>query len=244
MARVLARDYGANVVVVARREARLQELAEELKLRHGVQVEVFAADLCEEDAAEAVFQRATSDRVLHGAILNAGITHFGDWDEQSWEDFQRMQALNVTSVVQLSRRLLRYFEQRGEGGGLMLVSSMVGLTPTAYQTAYSATKAFLVHYGCGLHHEMASRGVSVTTFCPGGIETEMTSDRRFNDLRGWLMPADRCARGAVKALVDREYVRAPGLLYRVGTVLTRWAPQRFLHGQVAAQYRKSLEKNR
>jgi uncharacterized protein len=244
LARVLARDYGANLVVVARRRERLDELANELESKHGVSVRALTADLAQIDQVDRVFEEATQDTPLYGAILNAGITHFGNWDELSWEEYERMHALNVTSVVRMTTKLLPYLEKRRESGALMLVSSMAGLLPTPYQTAYSATKAFLVHYGCGLHHEMWPRGVSVTTFVPGGIRTEMTDGAVFNDLRGWLMPADRCAREAVRAFRDRAYVFSPGIVYRWGSAVTRLLPQRFFVGRVADQYRKSLARNR
>jgi short-subunit dehydrogenase len=244
MARVLTRDHGANLIIVARREERLLELAAELQTQHGASVRVVAADLSQAEQADRVFAEATRDCELYGAILNAGVTHFGNWDELSWEDYQRMQALNVTSVVRLSTLLLPYLEKRGEHGGLMLVASMAGLMPIPYQTAYSATKAFLVNFGCGLHHEMLPRGVSVTTFVPGGIVTEMTDGDRFNDLRGWLMPVDRCAREAVRAFRERAYLHSPGMMMRLGSVVQRLLPQRFFIARLAGQYRRSLERNR
>lgn len=244
LARVLARDYGSNLVIVARRRERLDELASELESKHGVSVRAVTADLGQIDQVDRAFAEATQDTPLYGAILNAGMTHFGKWDELGWEAYERMHALNVTGVVRMTTQLLPYLEKRRESGGVMLVSSMAGLVPTPYQTAYSATKAFLVHYGCGLYHEMLPRGVSVTTFVPGGIQTEMTDGAAFNDLRSWLMPAERCAREAVKAFRDREYVYSPGFVYRWGSAVTRLLPQRFFIGRVADQYRKSLERNR
>ncbi|HEU4577964.1 MAG TPA: SDR family oxidoreductase [Polyangiaceae bacterium] len=244
LARVLARDHGANLVVVARRRERLDELANELETNHGVSVRALTADLAQIDQVDRVFSEATQDTPLYGAILNAGVTHFGKWDELAWAEFERMHALNVTSVVRMTTHLLPYLEKRKEQGGLMLVSSMAGLVPVPYQTAYSATKAFLVHFGCGLHHEMEPRGVSVTTFVPGGIQTEMTQGAAFNDLRSWLMPVERCARDAVRAFRDREYVYSPGFVYRWGSAVTRLLPQRFFIGRVAEQYRRSLERNR
>jgi uncharacterized protein len=244
MARVLARDYHANLVIVARRQERLLLLATELEKSHGVTVRVIPADLGREGEADRVFMEATQESNLVGAILNAGITHFGKWDELSWEGFQSMHALNVTSVVRMTTLLLPYLEKRAEGGALLLVSSMAGLMPIPYQTAYSATKAFLVNFGCGLHHEMEPRGVSVTTFVPGGIQTEMTDGIRFNDLRSWLMPVDRCASEAVRAFRERAYLHSPGFMYRVGSVVSRMLPQRFFIGRVAEQYRRSLERNR
>lgn len=244
MARVLARDYGAHLVVVARRRDRLEELAAELESAGKVSVRVIAADLCDPEQVDRVFEEATRDVPIQGAILNAGVTHFGNWDELSWEDYQRMHALNVTSVVRMTTLALPYLEKRAERGGVMLVSSMAGLMPIPYQTAYSATKAFLVNFGCGLHHEMWPRGVSVTTFVPGGIRTEMTDGRRFNDLRSWLMPVDKCAREAVRAFRDRAYLHSPGMVYRLGSMVTRLMPQRFFISRLADQYRRSLERNR
>ena len=244
MSRRLAAEHRANLIVVARRDDRLQALREDLERKHAVSVKVIAADLAQDGESERVYEEATAHCHVYGAILNAGITHFGDWDELSWEGFQAMQALNVTSVARMTTLLLPYLEQRNEQGGVMLVSSMAGLMPIPYQTAYSATKAFLVNFGCGLHHEMRPRGVSVTTFVPGGIISEMTDGERFNDLRAWLMPVDKCAKEAVDAFKHRRYLHSPGLVYRLGNVVSRLVPQRFLVGRVAEQYRRSLERNR
>lgn len=244
MARELAHKHGANLVVVARRSERLQALKVELEAAAKVSVHVVVADLAELDQVDRAFEEATAGRQLYAAILNAGITHFGNWDELDWAGFLRMQAVNNTSVTRLVTHLLPYLEKQKEGGGVLLVASMAGLTPLPYQAMYSATKAFLVHLGASLHHEMWSRNVSVSTFVPGGIDTEMTSGKRFNALRTWMMPVAECAREGIDALQNRRYVHAPGLLYRWGGKLTRLLPQRFFTGRVAAQYRRSLDANR
>lgn len=243
MARVLAREHQANLVLVARRADKLEALAGELRGKHQVEVRAVSADLSREEEADRLFQEVTAAVPLYAAALNAGVTHFGHHDELSWDAFKQMLALNIVSTTRLTTLLLPYLERRAELGGLLLVSSMTGLYPTPYQTAYSATKGYLVNYGCGLHHEMASRGVSVTTFAPGGIVTEMTAGERFNSLRGWLMPVDVCAKAAVKALRRREYLAVPGFMYGVGAVLTRFLPQRFFTSRLAAEYRKSLAAN-
>lgn len=244
IARELAQRHGANLVIVARRAERLEALKAELQSSAGVSIHTVVADLAELDQVDRVFAEATEGRDLYAAVLNAGITHFGKWDELDWAGFLRMQAVNNTSVVRMTTLLLPYLEKQEQGGGILLVASMAGLTPLAYQAMYSATKAFLVHLGASLHHEMWPRGVSVSTFVPGGIDTEMTSGKRFNALRSWMMPVQQCAREAIDALQYRRYVHAPGLLYRWGGKLTRLLPQRFFTAQVAAQYRRSLDNDR
>jgi len=241
MARQLAKRYGANLVVVARRADRLNALKAELEGSTGVTVHPIVADLAELGDVDRVLEEATNGRELYAAVLNAGITHFGSWDELDWSGFARMQAVNNTSVVRLVTHLLPMLERQGQQGGVLLVASMAGLTPLPYQAMYSATKAFLVHLGASLHHEMWPRQVSVSTFVPGGIATEMTEGKRFNALRSWLMPVEECAQEALETLRCRRYVHAPGLLYRWGGKLTRLLPQRMFVAGVAAQYRRSLE---
>jgi short-subunit dehydrogenase len=244
MAKVLAHDHGATVIPVARRMARLEELKREIESKSNVKVEPIAADLSNIDDVDRMFEEATKGGPIYGAVLNAGITHFGEYHELSWEDFQTMLATNVTGVVRLTTKLLPHLEQRAEGGGILLVSSMAGLTPVPYQTAYSATKAFLVNFGCGLFHETRGRNVSVTTFVPGGIQTEMTSGERFKALGGWLMPADKCAAEAIDCFQKRRYLHAPGVFMRAGTSLMGLVPKQFLAGRLAATYRGALEATR
>ncbi|HVU03228.1 MAG TPA: SDR family NAD(P)-dependent oxidoreductase [Polyangiaceae bacterium] len=241
MAKVLACEHGATVIAVARRLERLEALAREVQGRGQGSVEPIAADLSKVHDVDRVFAEATAKGPLYGAVLNAGITHFGEHHELSWPDFEAMLATNVTGVVRLTTHVLPHLESRGEGGGILLVSSMAGLTPVPYQTAYSATKAFLVNFGCGLYHEARPRGVSITTFVPGGIQTEMTSGDRFRKLGGWLMPADKCAVEAIDCFRKRKYLHAPGIFMRAGTSLLGLIPREFLAGRVAATYRTALE---
>jgi len=243
IARVLAVDHGANLVLVARRAPRLDELKSELEETARVAVHTIVADLSNPEDMERVFHEATAGRAIYGVVLNAGVTHFGSFDELSWADFQAMLATNVTSVVRLTTLFLPYLETRNEGGGILLVASMAGLVPVPYQTAYSGTKAFLVNFGRGLHHELEGRSVSVTTFAPGAIATEMTAGERFIPLRGWLMPVEPCAREAVRAFVARREIHLPGLTNRLGSVLIRLLPQRFVTARMAATYRSALIKS-
>lgn len=241
MAKSLAFEYGASVIPVARRMPRLLELKQEIESKSSAKVRPIAADLSTLEDVDRVFREATAEEPVYAAVLNAGISHFGEYHELSWTDFQTMLGTNVTGTVRLTTQLLPYLVARAEGGGLLIVSSMAGLTPVPYQTAYSATKAFLVNFGCGLWHETRGENVSVTTFVPGGIQTEMTSGERFKALGGWLMPADKCAREAIDCFRRRRYLHAPGIFMRAGTSLMAFVPRQFLTSRVAATYKTALE---
>lgn len=241
MVKLLAKDHGANVVAVARRGERLQELKRELESQTHSRIEPVVADLSKIEDVDRAFADASSNRPIYAAILNAGVTHFGHWHEQSWDGFENMLSLNVRSVVRMTTHVVPHIQEQSLGGGVLLVSSMAGITAVPYQTAYSATKAFLVYYGAGLHHELAPTGISVTVFAPGGIATEMTSGQTFDTLRGWLMPADRCARVALNAFRKRTFLEIPGFTYKALDLLSRLAPRKLVAGTPARQYRAALK---
>jgi short-subunit dehydrogenase len=241
MAEVLACEHGANIIPVARRKERLDELKRELEAKANVQVDPIAADLSKVDDIDRAFAHATGGRPLYAAVLNAGVTHFGGYHELSWTDFEAMLHTNVSSVVRMTTALVPYLDKNAPGGGIMLVSSMAGITPLPYQAAYSGTKAFVISFGCAMSHELHDKDMSITIYAPGGVATEMTAGERFHALRRWLMPVDAAARDGIEAFRKRKYVHVPGATNKLGAVLWRVLPQRMVTSQVAASYRRALE---
>src|SRR5260221_13485167 len=96
MTKVLAKEHGANVIPVARRLPRLEELKREIESTSSARVRPIAADLSRVEEVDRMLQEATADTPLYAAVLNAGITHFGEYHELSWSDFEAMLATNVT----------------------------------------------------------------------------------------------------------------------------------------------------
>jgi short-subunit dehydrogenase len=239
-ARKLAKKYGANIVAVARRKDRLEALKQELESEAHVEVHVIAADLSKLAEVDRVLAEAKDGHQLYAAVLNAAITHFGTHDTLAWADFETMLATNVTGIVRMTTDLIPYIEHGAPGGGILIVSSMAGINPLPYQTAYSGTKAFLVHYGLGLWHELQGTNVSVTTYAPGGIATEMTAGEKFSPLRGWLATVDDVAKEGIEGFRQRRYLAIPGVANRAGDMLFRLLPRQLMSSRLAAVYRKAL----
>ncbi len=244
MSRQLARDHEANLVLVARRGDKLAVLKEELEGKHGVSVQTVVADLSREEDVERVFREAITEHDLYGVILNAGITHFGEHTDLSWRDFKTMLDTNVNAVAHLTHLSVPYLLGRKQAGGVMLVASMAGVTPVPYQAAYSGTKAFLVGFGHSLWHELKHTDVSITTFVPGGIATEMSENsglsRYFGDGGLFIQTPEACAREAIGAFKQRKHTHVAGLVNQLGVVAGKLLPRSFMVGQVAAEYRKAL----
>ena len=240
MARQLARDYGANLVITARRLERLEQLKTELE-SYNVEIHCIKADLANRQEVEKVLNEAKQDRSIYAAILNAGITHFGPFEELSIEQFDKMLAINISSVVQMTTDMIPYLEKQNQNGGILIIASMAGVTPVPYQTAYSATKSFIVSFANAISAEIAHRPVSITTFIPGGIQTEMTSTDRFKPLGEWLEPVDTCARNGLRAFAARKYMLSSGLLNRLGASVLSMLPRKFVTRQLASTYKKAID---
>lgn len=240
LARQLAFKHGANLVITARRAQRLEELKAELEQKAGVQVVPLTGDMADHVDVERLTKQVTEGRQIYAAILNAGVTHFGHHHELDWDDFQNMLQVNVTANVFMCSALVQHMEAHQLGGGIMLVSSLAGMTPVPYQSAYSGTKAFLVQYGTALSHELEGKPVSIGVFAPGGIQTEMTAKENFGPLQKWLAPVEEVAREGIAALRSRERLAVPGFLNRLGVFAFRFLPRGLVVGQLGATYRKAL----
>lgn len=244
MARDLAKRHSANLILVARRRERLEELKAELEKQYGVQARVITANLAQREDVDRVFTEATGSCDVQAVVLNAGITHFGQHHDLTWEEFENMLDTNVKSAVRFVHHFIPYLLGKNQGGALMLVTSMAGLQPAPYQTAYSSTKAFLTSFGLGLHHELAGKNISITTFAPGGIATEMTESNGLASHFGrslQMQAAEFVAREAVNALVQRRYLHVPGQFNRFQLFLPRLLPRRLVGRVVASAFQKALQ---
>lgn len=242
MAIQLARQHGANLILVARRAERLQELKAKLEQEAGIRCHVITADLAQPEDVERVYAEAKAVGPVYGVILNAGVTHFGEHLALDWAAFQTMLATNVTSVVRLVHLFMPDLIRRREGGGVMIISSMAGLLPVPYQSAYAGTKAFVTNFAQSLYQELREQNVSITVFSPGGIDTAMThnSNLKFFENTPFLQDVESCASDALKAMRARDPLYVPGRLNQAQLFFTRFVPRKVVGFIAQNAYRKAL----
>jgi short-subunit dehydrogenase len=230
---------GANLLLTARRLERLEALVKELSAAHQIEARALAGDMSKSADVERLLAEVKKVPVA-AAVLNAGITHFGHHHELEWSAFESMLQTNVVSTTRITSELIRHYKTTGASLRIMIVSSMTGLIPVPFQSAYSGTKAFLIAFGTALAHELKGSPVSVTVFAPGGIATEMTAGENFGSLRGWLAPVDAVASDAISALGSRPPLWVQGFTNRMGLFLARLVPRNLFLSQLARTYRKAL----
>ena len=244
----LAREYaqrGWSLVLVARREARLQALAAELNQAHGTQSLVITADLFSETAVPDLM-RALNGVQVDGLINNAGYGHPGTFLGSEWEDHRKFNHLMSVIPVQLTRALLPAMVERGFGR-IMQVASLAGHMPGSKgHTLYAAVKSYLIKFSESLNAEMEGTGVHVSALCPGFVLTE------FHDVNGtregidslpgfMVMNADVCAGLAAEALEVNKAVFISGRVNRFLARLNRWLPWlgRKVMNSSSGRYRKT-----
>jgi hypothetical protein len=155
----LARD-GYDLLLVARRRERLEELAKQLRESHRVEVEVLVADLVDAGDLLTVEQRVAARPGLDLLVNNAGFGTAGAFLESDPDREEQEILLNNVALVRLTRAALPRMAERGRGA-VVNVSSMAGFLPAPYNATYGATKAFVTSFSEALAEELRGTGVRV-----------------------------------------------------------------------------------
>jgi uncharacterized protein len=163
---------GSDLVLVARREDRLKKLAEELSVEHGATVSVIAADLSLPHAGQALAEE--TDRLglqVTSLINNAGFGTYGSFHEEDPGRLGDEIAVNITSVVDISRAFIERLREAGNGV-LINVASNAAYQPNPRLAVYGATRAFVLNFTEALWFESAGTGLKVLALSPGPTQTE------------------------------------------------------------------------
>ena len=224
--------------MVARRQDRLEALAEELRAAHGIKVEVLVADVTVPEQLAAVEERLrTGEPPVDLLVNNAGAGGQGPFAEQDLDHHDGQVRLNVLAPVRLTHAALEQMLPRGQGG-ILNVSSIAGVQPLPNVATYAATKAYLSSFSHALHEEVRHRGVTVTALLPGFTRTEFHEVGGINRsvVPGLLwMKSDVVAKAGLRAVAHGRAQCVPGLAYRVPAAVsgvTPWALSRRVLGAV------------
>ena len=216
IARGLARR-GHGVTLVARREERLRELADELASEHDVRAETIAADVSAADERRKltaeVEARGLTVEVL---INNAGFGSGGKFVTLDAEKEASMIRTNVEAIVALAGHYLPQMVERGRGA-VLNTASLISFQPVPYQATYGASKAAILNFTDAVHEELRGTGVTITAVAPGPVRTEFGEAGGFggadDKIPGWFwLDADDVAEAAIDGLEKGERVVVPGVI--------------------------------
>ncbi len=229
IARQLA-EAGTDLVLVARREERLRELADELHAATNATVDVLAADLARRDQLDLVAERcADRDHPVDLLVNNAGLGTNGDFVEAALETQQQQLDVNVVALMRLTHAVLPVMVERRRGA-VMNISSLASFQPGPSSAIYAATKAFVTSFSEAIYEELKGSGVTVTAVCPGFTRTEFHAVAEMEDAAGTIpdplwMSGEAVARIAIADTAKGKPISVPGLPNRVVASLVNVTPR-------------------
>ncbi len=213
----LARD-GYDLLLVARRRERLDELAHRIESETTARVEVLVADLTRDDELMTVERTVADDERLTLLVNNAGFGAYMPFVQLPSERAEELIRLQVLAPTRLTRAVLPGMTARGQGGiinvaSLLAFSAPLPAPPLPFRATYAATKAYLLTFTQILAQELQGTGVQVQVLCPATVATE------FHQIQGidvthmpvTNMPAEDVVHAALAGLRLGEVICLPGL---------------------------------
>jgi uncharacterized protein len=233
--REFARQLGgraATLVLVARRQARLEELRAELLGRHpDLRVEIRPTDLSRAAAVEALVLWATTQKpAIDLLINNAGLGDLGTFATSDPEKVDTMMQVNMVALTRLARALLpAMIEQKR--GAILNVSSSASFLPIPNFAVYAATKAYVTSFSEALRSELRGSGIHVSALCPGPVRTEFTEVARRQptgppprEPELAYVTVEKVVIDALRGIERDQAIVIPGLLMKLGMLLVRLTP--------------------
>ena len=236
-ARALA-ARGYDLALVARRQDRLKQLADEISKAHGAGCTVLAADLTNDAELRKVEDFLAGAANLALLVNNAGFGALGRFFEAPVESADAMHRLHVLATMRLTHAALGNLVARGDGA-VVNVSSVAAFVPRPGSTSYYATKAWINCFTECIHLELKSAGsrVRVQALCPGFTLTEFHDvlgvDRKTILSGAWWMAADDVVAASLQGLDEGKLFVVPGLRYKLLVGLLRMLPRGLVHYAVA-----------
>ena len=224
-ARELA-SRGCNLVLNARREDRLEQVATEIRQDFGVSVEIIPMDLAQPGTPQALYRRIKANDIRVDVLINnAGFGIYGDFSQVDWLREEQMLQVNILALTHLTRLFLPDMVAR-DFGYILNVGSNSAYQPSPLVASYAASKSFVLNFSEALNYELRHINVHCTAVCPGPVPTG------FQKVAGWdenspfirIIRIDSAdvARVGIKAMLKGRSSIVPGL--KVG--LTAWFGQR------------------
>jgi short-subunit dehydrogenase len=231
----LSRCFAAdrhNVVLVARHEQRLRQVAEDLSREFGISAQALVADLGKPDAAQMIADEIRTDGLrIDYLVNNAGFGLGGKFAETDLGVELEMIQVNMVALVQLTKLFLPGMLTQ-KSGKIMNVASTAAFQPGPLMAVYYASKAFVLSFTEAIANELSGTGVTVTALCPGPTASEFQARARIENTRlvkGKLMgfmSSEAVARIGYQGFMRGKRIVIPGLMNKIGVQGVRVSPRR------------------
>jgi len=235
--------HGHDLVISARDEHLLNQLAINLRTQYSIKVDVIAMDLSRVGGAmnlvEAIEEKG---HVIDCVVNNAGLGHLGEYTKMTNERLNSLLQLNIVALSELSHHYAQVFS-KAKAGKILQVASIAAFLPGPQMAAYYASKAYVVSLSQALAYELRGSGVTVSIMCPGPTESNFLSAANMDGTRiakgeMGMMSSEKVAKIAYQGLQKNKLFIIPGLKNKLITYSTKFSPAIIPMKMVAFFHRK------
>jgi len=220
-----------NMVLVARSEGKLEELANDYREGYGVQVTVYAKDVSLPGVAEEIASDLKKKGITVDYLVNnAGFGLYGEFLETQLEQEMNMIDVNIKALTIMTKLFLPDMVKRCRGG-VMNVASVGAFYPGPLMSVYFATKAYVLSFTEALENELSGTAVTVTALCPGPTATGFTGRAELGSsklYKSGVMEVGEVADEAYRDFLRGKTLIIPGAAHRFMTSLPRLLPRKVM----------------
>ena len=221
-----------NLILVARNETKLTQVADELRRQFSILAKPIALDLGIPSAAQALFDQLQHEGIAVDILINnAGYAKYGEFVKIPLEESLGQIQLNIATLTTLTKLFVPPMVQR-RSGKVMNVASTAAFQPGPLMAVYYATKSYVVSFSEALANELKGTGVTVTCFCPGATDTGF-QHRAGNDesrlfKKMYPMDVKTVARAGYRGLQKNKTLVIPGIKNRILMQTVRITPRKLV----------------
>ncbi len=220
-------ERGMNLILVARSQHLLEELAKELSNKN-VQVHIHSADLLDHSVHKKIFNWIKENGWnVNMLINNAGIGFHGNFNEKPLEKHLEVMHLNMDSVVRMAHEFLNHSD-KNQRRYLLNTASTGAFQPVPTMAVYCASKSFVLSFSKAIRFELKKQNVYVTALCPGGTDTEFFAPAGMEKVvkknAAFMMKAEIVAKAGLDGLLKNRNTVTPGLINKLGKLSATFSP--------------------
>jgi len=211
---------GVNLILVARRKERLEQLKEIIVKNNKVEVLIIDTDLADLENCKRLVEK-TKELEPQIIVNNAGFGQYGFFTELDLDKELAMIRLNIESLHVLTKLYLTSMKK----GVIMNVASMAGFIPTPLLASYAATKAYVLNFSRAIDYELKKQksNIRVISLCPGPVISEFGIVANTKQGK-YALSSEACAKTAVKGILKRKQVTVPGFIMKLSRIFIKILP--------------------
>ncbi|BAY12280.1 SDR family NAD(P)-dependent oxidoreductase [Calothrix sp. NIES-2098] len=244
LAHIFARNH-YNLVLVDKKEEKLNEMAEEFPQKFGIFVKNLVKDLSIPTSPVEIFDELQQASIVVDVLVNnAGFGTYGVFAETDLNAELKMLQVNIVTLTHLTKLFLKPMVAQGYGK-ILNVASVAAFQPGPLMAVYFATKAYVLSFSEAIANELEGSGVTVTALCPGPTATAFQQSAAMEDSKissvNRMMDTERVARIGYSSLMANKTVVVPGLRNKILAESVRFTPRKLVTKVVKSMH--ELKKN-